>query len=225
MNRILFLAAWLVLGYAPVLGQSLEEKAIAVQQANAQLNQQQSANNSALETIKFEMIHRDLETVGLPSMLPGSKVVWHSAWCLEYSEQHEQARWVAHIITSDITTGVVSRTNDFRPDPDISTGSAVEADYLLKYLQKDSTYKYDGFGYDRGHLAPSADFRWSQKALSESYLYSNMPPATWSPFIRKTCPKALLTRSRPKDSQEVVKNLPSAAPWSVPASVAPEISC
>jgi endonuclease G, mitochondrial len=35
---------------------------------------------------------------------------------------------------------------------------------------------YDGFGYDRGHLAPSADFRWSAKALSESYFYSNMSP-------------------------------------------------
>ncbi|RMF04377.1 MAG: DNA/RNA non-specific endonuclease, partial [Bacteroidetes bacterium] len=36
--------------------------------------------------------------------------------------------------------------------------------------------KYDGFGYDRGHLAPSADFRWSAQALSESYFYSNMSP-------------------------------------------------
>ena len=24
-------------------------------------------------------------------------------------------------------------------------------------------YAYEGFGYDRGHLAPSADFRWSKK--------------------------------------------------------------
>ncbi|MEL7163309.1 MAG: DNA/RNA non-specific endonuclease, partial [Bacteroidota bacterium] len=30
--------------------------------------------------------------------------------------------------------------------------------------------------FDRGHLAPSADFRWSQQALSESYFYSNMSP-------------------------------------------------
>jgi endonuclease G len=31
-------------------------------------------------------------------------------------------------------------------------------------------------GWDRGYLAPSADFRWSEKALSESYFYSNMSP-------------------------------------------------
>ncbi|MBK7635065.1 MAG: DNA/RNA non-specific endonuclease [Saprospiraceae bacterium] len=26
-------------------------------------------------------------------------------------------------------------------------------------------------GYDRGHLSPSADFRWSAQALSESLLF------------------------------------------------------
>jgi endonuclease G len=41
----------------------------------------------------------------------------------------------------------------------VKTGSAVEEDYFLKYPQPDGTIKYDGFGYDRGHLAPSADFR------------------------------------------------------------------
>ncbi len=46
-----------------------------------------------------------------------------------------------------------------------------------QYCQNNhGTWKYDGFGYDRGHLAPSADFRWSATALSESYYYSNMSP-------------------------------------------------
>ncbi len=176
MKRILFFTTCFWLVNIAAFGQTLEEKAAAVQQSNAQLSQQQMANNAALETLKFQMIRRDLETVGLPSTVPGAAIVWHNAYCLEYAEQHEQARWVAHIIPPEVTTGAVLRTNDFRPDPDIATGSAVEADYLLKFLQKDSTWKYDGFGYDRGHLAPSADFRWSQKALSESYFYSNTSP-------------------------------------------------
>ena len=95
---------------------------------------------------------------------------------LVYDEQHEQAKWVAHIIVPEVTQGNVSRTNDFREDPLVATGTSVEADYFLKKEKADGQVEYDGFGYDRGHLAPSADFRWSQQALSESYFYSNMSP-------------------------------------------------
>lgn len=93
-----------------------------------------------------------------------------------YAEAFEQAKWVAHIVLPDVVNGNEGRTNDFRPDEKIKTGSAVETDYFLRIPITDSTFKYDGFGYDRGHLAPSADFRYSKKALSESYLYSNMSP-------------------------------------------------
>jgi endonuclease G len=100
----------------------------------------------------------------------------HQAMALSYSEEHEQAAWVAHIILPDIIEGEVTRTNDFREDPLVRSGTAVEADYFLKFSQPDGSFQYDGFGYDRGHLAPSADFRWSETALSESYYYSNMSP-------------------------------------------------
>jgi len=129
-----------------------------------------------LEDLKFQKIHEDLDKTGLPKLLPGEEVVYHSAYALVYAEPYEQAKWVAHIILPDVVKGNEGRSNDFRPDDKIKTGSAVEADYFLKTMQSDSSFKYDAFGYDRGHLAPSADFRYSKKALSESYLYSNMSP-------------------------------------------------
>jgi endonuclease G len=95
---------------------------------------------------------------------------------LEYDERHEQAKWVAHIILPDIITGVISRTNDFRVDTMISSGTTVEEDYFQKQLKPDGSTEFLGHGYDRAHLAPSADFRWSEKALSETYYYSNMTP-------------------------------------------------
>lgn len=156
--------------------QTLESKIDASYQQIRLLEEQKAGILSDIEGLKFQKIQRDLTTVGLPTLLPGDQLVQHSALNLAYCEEHEQARWVAHIILPDVMRGTVFRSNDFRPDPDVKTGSAVEADYLLKSLQPDSTWKYDGFGFDRGHLAPSADFRWSQKALSESYFYSNMSP-------------------------------------------------
>jgi endonuclease G len=128
------------------------------------------------DSLRLNWVISSLRKTGLPALRSGEKVVYHSAYALVYDESHEQAKWVAHIILPDVLSGTEGRSNDFRPDDLIESGSAVEADYFLKTMNPDSTWKYDGYGYDRGHLAPSADFRYSKKALSESYFYSNMSP-------------------------------------------------
>ena len=159
-----------------VLGQTINEK---IKDASSQLSnieQQRQQLNNKIEMLKLEKIQEDLDSIGLPNILPKEQLVRHAALVLDYVEKFEQARWVAHIITQDVTKGTVFRTNDFRPDEKITTGSATEEDYFLKKIKPDSTWIYDGFGFDRGHLAPSADFRWSKTALSESYYYSNMSP-------------------------------------------------
>jgi endonuclease G len=125
-----------------------------------------------LEKLKLRRVREKLHEAGFP---PGERIE-HSGMILSYAEKHEQARWVVHIITPDVKDLGVGRSNDFREDPKVKTGTAQEIDYFLKTEKADGTVEYDGFGYDRGHLAPSADFRWSAKALSESYFYSNMSP-------------------------------------------------
>lgn len=175
MNRcFLLLSLLFVIGAA--LAQPLEVQLEAVTKRLTDLNRQEKAALEQLEDLKLARIRRDLKAVALPALSPGDELIEHSAMYLVYSEKNEVAKWVAHIITPDVLSGTVSRTNDFRTDPMIKTGSSVEADYFLTKWKADSTLEYDGFGFDRGHLAPSADFRWSQKALSESYFYSNMSP-------------------------------------------------
>jgi endonuclease G, mitochondrial len=70
---------------------------------------------------------------------------------------------VAYELTADEVVGMLGRTNDYRRDPAIYSGSATLKDYR-------------GSGYDRGHLAPAADMRWSPEAMSESFYLSNMSP-------------------------------------------------
>ena len=159
-------------GYSQPITDKINQVETEIKNADAQ----RKILFSELQELKLNKIDYDLEEVGLPTVFPNEQLVKHSAFYLDYAEKYEVARWVAHIILPDVINGVVTRTNDFRVDSSITTGSSVEADYFLKTMRPDSTYKYDGFGYDRGHLAPSADFRWSQTALSESYFYSNMTP-------------------------------------------------
>jgi len=127
-----------------------------------------------VDSLKLINSTERLRSMGWPS--DDGELVVHNAFALSYSEKHEMASWVAHIILDDVAEGRATRTNDFRVDEAVSTGSSEEADYFLKKKISGDQWDYDGYGYDRGHLAPSADFRWNQKALSESYFYSNMTP-------------------------------------------------
>lgn len=106
------------------------------------------------------------QNYALPQMDDSDQVVVHLAYTLSYSEKHEQAKWVAYILTCEqVTERVAERGNNFREDPDVKTGSATLADYKRS-------------GYDRGHLAPAADMAWSEEAMSESFYLSNMSPQT-----------------------------------------------
>lgn len=159
-------------------GQTPGKEAEAINKELQQLKLIQDSLSSQLEEVKFRALRNNLESLGIPETNPNEEIIYHTAFALVYDESHEQAKWVAHMILPDVATGTEGRTNDFRPDPLIKTGSAVDEDYALKYKTSDGKTKTEGFGFDRGHLAPSADFRYSKKALSESYFYSNMAPQT-----------------------------------------------
>jgi endonuclease G len=101
--------------------------------------------------------------VELPKYQPDEQIIHHIGYSLSYNENHEQANWVAYELTENEVKGSVKRNDAFRSDPMISTGSAELSDYK-------------GSGYDRGHLAPAADMKWSALAMSESFYMSNMSP-------------------------------------------------
>lgn len=177
------------------MAQPVQNQIKFTEQRLAVLEKEKDSLLLQLEDYKFIQLRSDLKQNGLPQLQPNEKVVYHLAYGLVYDETHEQAKWVAHIILPDVVKGNEGRSNDFRPDPAVETGSAVEADYFLRIYQPDSTFKYDAFGYDRGHLAPSADFRYSKRALSESFYYSNMSPQL-----------AALNRGRWADLEDVLRS-------------------
>lgn len=85
----------------------------------------------------------------------------HYSLC--YRESYEQAEWSAYCLTEEKLVKNAKRSDDFRSDPEITTGSATPADYKKS-------------GYDRGHLSPAADFAFDEKAMSETFYMSNMSP-------------------------------------------------
>jgi endonuclease G len=99
----------------------------------------------------------------IPKTSSKDDIISHTGYSLLYNEAHEQANWVAYELTKEETNKLYERTNKFMPDPLIKTGSAEDKDY-------------QGYGYDRGHLAPASDMGYSSITMSESFYYSNMSP-------------------------------------------------
>lgn len=95
---------------------------------------------------------------------PQGSIVKHKYYALSYVEKYELPEWCAYELTADrLNQPWVERTDNFRPDPSIETGSSNLQDY-----QKTR--------YDRGHIVPAADMAFSEEAMSETFLMSNISP-------------------------------------------------
>ena len=92
------------------------------------------------------------------------QVITHKHYVLSYSEEHEQAEWVAYKLTKqNLQKPRVSREKKFRQDNLINTFSAKHNDYSHS-------------GYTRGHLAPAGDMAFNKEAMRESFFMSNISP-------------------------------------------------
>jgi endonuclease G, mitochondrial len=162
-SRTTLSALFLSLSY-PLLAQSDPDADLKrLQTQYTALQQQQEQLVLPIEKAKLAVMRHHLEQQGLPALDPGEQVIWHPGHCLVWDEVHNIPKWTAHIVMSDILKGNLARVDTFLPDPDI----------------KDNTQLFDEYwfsGYDRGHMVPSADMRWSQEALTPTYYYSNIAP-------------------------------------------------
>ena len=92
-----------------------------------------------------------------------SQVIEHIGYTVSYNEQRRNANWVAYELTGQEVDGTEPRGSKFIPDPDVKGRQAVDDDYRNS-------------GWDRGHLAPAADMKWSEQAMDESFYLSNVSP-------------------------------------------------
>ena len=94
-----------------------------------------------------------------------SQVIDHFAYSLSYNDDWKLPNWVAYELTKSETFGDIERCNRFSPDPKV-IGEAVEH----------GDYTNNQGKYDRGHMAPAADMKWSEQAMRESFYTTNICP-------------------------------------------------
>ena len=91
------------------------------------------------------------------------QIIEHVGYTVSYNHNWHLPNWVAYELTPSEVYGEYSRTAKFLPDPLVNGDPVVTKDY-------------SGSGYDRGHMAPAADMRWSEQAMKESFYMTNMCP-------------------------------------------------
>ncbi len=123
----------------------------------------------------------NVERLELPAVADGQEIHQRSGFSFSYDAKSHLARWVAYTLTPQLVKEkVVERATAFQPDDDIEA-SPKPADYRKS-------------GYDKGHLAPAADFRWSPDAMKDCFLMTNMAPQL--PAFNRRIWKNLETRVR-----------------------------
>ena len=107
-----------------------------------------------------EPLPKDFE---LPVYSENEDIIRHLGYTASYNHGTLCPDWVAWELTKEEAGASMGGQYSFSRDPDVRFPKASREDY-------------SNTGWDKGHMAPRADMRWSHKALEESYYFTNICP-------------------------------------------------
>ncbi len=102
----------------------------------------------------------------IPVLKNGAKeqIIKHEGYSVSYNPDYKIPNWVAYELTEEkVKNNKVKRHNKFIPDPQVKGATALNEDYTRT-------------GYDRGHMVPAGDMKWSEKVMRETFYFSNICP-------------------------------------------------
>ena len=119
-----------------------------------------AAANNAQEVQKAPLMYE------LPAPLADrpEQILKRLGYTTSYNSRTRNPNWVAWHLTKSHTYGSFQRSEEqFTEDVEAKGGRSADSDY---YNSR----------YDRGHMCPAGDNKWSQQAMTESFLFTNVCP-------------------------------------------------
>lgn len=104
------------------------------------------------------------EKLEIPAYSKDEDIVSHIGYTASYNHEMLIPNWVAYELTAEECEGTLKGKESFCWDSALNGRQPNREDY--KNDQQ----------WDRGHMAPKADMKWSVQAFEESYLLSNICP-------------------------------------------------
>lgn len=170
---LLFAALIVAVGMTHALKEQRQTEAEASEQRIAQNKVLQNAqkefdaeptdNADAVETANESATQAAGIEIPIYKSSRGGQIIYHTGYTVSYDADFKTPQWVAWQLTANKARGNEPRYNKFQPDPEVRGAKAYPNDYT-------------NTGYDRGHMAPAADMKWSHQAMVESFYMTNVCP-------------------------------------------------
>lgn len=128
----------------------------------------QDSSSSLSSAVKSEASKQHVDAIEIPVLLKNvpNLILKRYAYSVSYNKSTRCPNWVAWKLTGNHTNGPYRRENyEFHEDMDVPSPRANLHDY-----------SYNGLGLERGHMCPAGDNKWSDRAMDECHLLSNICP-------------------------------------------------
>lgn len=140
------------------LGEALNATTETIDESNASANESDQKPNNRKSTSATKGIE-----IPVYESSRGGQVIRHTGYTLSYDADYKTPQWVAWTLTARQAQGTQPRYDKFQADPEVRGAKAYPSDYTRS-------------GYDRGHMAPAGDMKWSETAMQESFYMTNVCP-------------------------------------------------
>ena len=109
-----------------------------------------------------------LDQSSIPLEIPKASVskeqiIEYLGFTVSYNANTRLPNWVAYELTQSEVLGEIPRSKHFYQDPKV------------RGLQADND-DYRNSGWDKGHMCPAGDMKWSKQAMDESFYFTNICP-------------------------------------------------
>ncbi len=116
---------------------------------------------AAKDTVKVSVPGNELLDVTMPEGIQDIPRKY-TGMNLSFNPKYGVPNWVSWELTRDEAVGQEPRVNSFYADAEVESCP--------------EPYEYNYSGYDRGHMAPAGDMKWSRRAMEESFCMTNICP-------------------------------------------------
>jgi len=118
-----------------------------------------------MQDVDGGQVSKQLKGLEIPYLLDfeNSTIIEHMGYTVSYNSSLRIPNWVAYELLDSELYGDFDRREKFTPDPDLKGRQAYDSDYVRS-------------GWDRGHMAPSGDMKWSSQTQTECFYLTNVCP-------------------------------------------------